>query len=105
MESRGLGQVFDSRAADKGGRGPATEYEGADGEVNFSHKTGLEKRGVQFPAAFAEQSLNSPLFPQPAQCGGQVEFVPSENFDFIRHGPKAAQPGGRDAGGGENDDR
>jgi len=104
VEAGGLGEVLYSRATGEGGGGAATVNEGADGEVDFVDEVQFEERGVEFAAAFEEESFDAALFAKPAQGGGEVELAVTEDFDFVGHGAKAAQAGRSGAGGGEDDD-
>jgi hypothetical protein len=55
-----------------GGGGDATKEEGRDGEVEFVHQAGLEEGGVEFAAAFAEETTHAEFAPEPAEGIGQV---------------------------------
>ena len=52
--------------------------------MDFIHQTGAEQGVVQFAAAFAEQPLHVPFFPQPAQRRAKIDFVSAADFHFIR---------------------
>ena len=56
----------------------------ADGEMQFIHEAGAEQRVVQVAAAFAEQTLYSPLLSQPAESGPEIDFISAADLYLTR---------------------
>jgi hypothetical protein len=91
-------------AVGEGGGVIAAENDRAESEVNFINKAGLEERGIDFAAAFAEEALDFPFAAQPAERGGKINLRLAADFYFVGERAQLLQLGAGRAGGGENDD-
>ena len=104
FQLRGPGKRGESLAVGEGRGVASAEDDRAEGEVNFINEAGLEERGIDFAAAFAEETLDLPFTAQPAECGGKINLGFAADFYFVGERTQLSQLGVGRAGGGEDDD-
>src|SRR5581483_6296902 len=103
-EAGGVRERREARAVGESRGVFAAEDNGAEGEVDFVHETGLKERAIDFTAAFAEEAADVPLLTQPAEGEVEVQFAVAADFNLVGQRAEAFELRGACAVGGEDDD-